>query len=221
VEAAAPVEEAGDAETGRFDPRAVALAALVAFVLLLTGTEWALLAAVATWLALAWIVSRPDRSALPTGLALTGLIAGSSLLFGLLGGVGAAVALRRASRAALLVLTATWLRAAAGAAGLREVFRRSLGRLRRLPSVEEAIGTLDEIGSERRLLAAGRALAGRLGEVPRRPVPLLDAVLDWVSHESARFRAAPAPSPPLLALRPLDGLLVTLAALPAVTLALG
>src|SRR5829696_6696489 len=46
---------------GRFDPRAVAAAALVAFVLLLSSTAWVLLAAVAVWLTLAWVLSRPDH----------------------------------------------------------------------------------------------------------------------------------------------------------------
>ena len=216
-----PPPESEERLTGRFDPRAVALAAVVSFVLLLTSTEWPLLAAVAAWLALAWAGSRPDRSVLPTGLALTALLAGGALLFGVLGGVGTELALRRALRAALLVLTATWLRAAAGATGLREVFTRGLGRLRRLPSLPEAARTLDQIGSERRLLAAGRALAGRLGRAPRRPLPVLDAVLDWVAHESARFQPGERPPAPRLALGPLDGVLVALAALPALALLLG
>jgi len=217
----AEVTEADDGDARRFDPRAVSVAALVAFALLLASTEWPLLAAVAAWLALTWVASRPDRAAVPTGLALTGLLAGSALLFGLLGGVGVELALRRALRAALLVLTATWLRAAAGASGLREVFRRTLGRLRRVPSLREAVRTLDAIGSERRLLAAGRALAERLAQVRRRPLPVLDAVLDWVAHEAARFRPGERPRPPRLALRPLDGVLVVLAALPVVALVVG
>jgi hypothetical protein len=45
---------------GRFDPRAVVAAAVVTFVLLLAGTHWALLGAVAAWLAAAWLLSRPD-----------------------------------------------------------------------------------------------------------------------------------------------------------------
>ena len=101
------------------------------------------------------------------------------------------MALRRASRAALLVLAATWLRGAAGAEGLREVARRVLGRLRRLPSLPEAAAVLDEIASEGRLAAAGPSvLSDRLEGVPRRPVPLLDAVLAWVVAESAAVRPA-------------------------------
>jgi hypothetical protein len=217
-EEASAAPETGDLEVRRFDPRAVAVAALVAFALLLTSTDWPLLAAVSGWLAVAWIASRPDSSVVPTGLALTALLAGGALLFGLLGGIGTDVALRRALRAALLVLTATWLRAAAGAAGLREVFRRTLGRLHRVPSLTEAMRTLDQIGSERRLVAAGRSLTARLGRVRRRPLPVLDAVLDWVAHESARFRPGERPPPARLALRPVDGLLVALAVIPAAAL---
>jgi hypothetical protein len=202
----------------RFDPRAVALAAAMAFGLLLASTDWVLLGAAAAWLALAWITCRPDRQFVPTGLLLTGVLALTVFAFSLGGGLGLELALRRASRAGLLVLVATWLRAAAGADGLREVSRRALGRLRRVPAMDEAARTLDEIGSEGRLLAAGRALAERMRGVRRRPLPVLDAVLDWVSHEAARFRAGvPAPVGPLAARAP-DGLLVALAAAPAAAL---
>jgi hypothetical protein len=206
------------ATRGRFDPRLVACAAGVAFVLLLAGTAWPLLAAVAAWLALAWACSRADPGPVPTGLALAALIAGSALLFTLVGGLGMDIALRRTARAALLVLVATWLRAAAGAEGLREVSRRALGRLRRLPSLTEAVCTLDGIGSERSLLAAGRSLTESLAGVRKRPRPVVDAVLGWVVSESARVRAAPAaPRPPLRARAP-DWALVALSAAPALAL---
>jgi hypothetical protein len=55
---------------GPFDPRAVAAAALVAFVLLLSSTAWALLAAVLAWLTLAWALSRPEHRPIAAGLAL-------------------------------------------------------------------------------------------------------------------------------------------------------
>ena len=61
---------------GRFDPRAVAAAALVAFVLLLSSTAWALLAAVLAWLALAWLLSRPDREPIAAGLLFAAVLAG-------------------------------------------------------------------------------------------------------------------------------------------------
>ena len=81
--------------------------------------------------------------------------------FALGGGLGLDAALRRALRAALLVLTATWLRAAAGAEGLREVSRRALHRIRRIPAAPEASSVLDRIDSEGRLAAAARTLTAR------------------------------------------------------------
>ena len=204
---------------GRFDPRAVALAAAIAFALLLAGTEWALLGAVAAWLVVAWALSRPDPSAVPTGVALAALLSVGALVFTLGGGLGLELALRRAARAALLVLVATWLRAAAGAGGLREVSRRGLGRLRRLPAASEAARVLDQIGSEGRLVAAGRALVDSLRGVERRAVPLLDAVLGWVAAEAARFRLGAAPSRLVLRARVVDAALVAAAVAPAAVLA--
>jgi hypothetical protein len=218
---ASPVSSA-NAESprcGGFDPRAVAVAATVAFALLLSGTDWPLLGAVAVWLALAWVTSRPDRAAVPTGLVLAGLLAGGALIFTLGGGLGLDQALRRASRAALLVLVATWLRAAASAPGLREVFRRGLGRLRRLPCLPEAARTLDAIGSEGRIAAAGRALLEALGGVPRRPLPLLDAVIGWVVAEAGRYRPGPPANPLALRWRTVDAVLVMAALAPVATLA--
>ena len=87
------------------------------------------------------------------------------------------------------MLVATWMRAAAGAQGLREVSRRALGRLGRLPAVREAADVLDGITSEGRLMAAGRALAGQLEGVRKRPIPFVDAVLGWVVRESESPRA--------------------------------
>jgi hypothetical protein len=218
-----PAEEplAGDrpasAHPGRFDPRAVSLAAALAFCLLLASTAWAVLAAVAAWLALAWAVSRPDRSVLPTGLAFAAVLGGGALLFTLGGGLGLDTALRRTLRAVLLVLVATWLRAAAGSAGLREVGRRLLGRLHRLPAMPEAALVLGSLGSERRLMAAARSLADSLRDAPTRPLPLLDAVLGWVTREAgAGQRWAAAHSPQALRLGAADGVLLALAMAPAV-----
>ena len=207
------------AHAGRFDPRAVALAAVIGFGLLLAGTEWLLLGAVAAWLAVVWAGSRPDASAVPTGLALAALLAAGAFVFTLGGGLGLELALRRAVRAALLVLVATWLRAAAGAAGLREVSRRALGRLRRLPAATEAARVLDQIGSDGRLAAAGRALADSLRGVERRALPLLDAVLGWVAKEAARFRAGAPAARLALRARGVDAALVAAALAPALALA--
>jgi hypothetical protein len=184
---------------GRFDPRAVAAAALIAFVLLLSSTAWALLAAVSGWLAVVWLLSRPEHEPVPTGLVFAGLLAAGAFAFALGGGLGLDTALRRAARAALLVLVATWLRAAARATGLREVSRRALGRLRRIPSAPEATEVLEAIASEGRLAAAGRALAADLSKTPKRPFALLDAVLAWVVREATAFR--PAASAASLGLR--------------------
>lgn len=211
-------EQAARDRERRFDPRAVALAAAVAFALLLASTSWPLLAAVAAWLALAWGAARPDSEPLPTGLVFAAILAGGALLFALGGGLGLDTALRRASRAALLVLVATWLRGAAGAKGLREVSRRALGRLRRLPAIPEAALVLDRIASEGRLVAAGRALADQLSGVRKRPIPFVDAVLGWVVAESRTPGPAPSPAQAALRFRAADLMLAALAAAPALAL---
>lgn len=202
----------------RFDPRLVAVGAAIAFALLLSSTEWVMLAAVSGWLVVAWTLSRPDNTVVPTGLALAAVLGGGALLFSLGGGLGVEEALRRGLRAVLLIAVATWLRAAAGAPGLREVSRRALGRLGWVPSVPEAAHTLDRIGSEGRLAASGRALVEALRGVPRRPLEILDAVLGWVAERSARV--APSAPPPALALRAraVDVALVAAAAAPVVVL---
>ena len=180
--------EARAAYHPRFDPRAVAVAATIGFIALLSGTSWPLLGAVALALALAWIAARPEREPIKAGLAFAAILAAGAAVFALGGGLGLDEAARRATRAALLVLVATWLRAAAGAEGLRQVFRLVLGRLRRIPAVPEAAQVLDEISSrsEGRLMDSGRSLADRLSGVRKRPAPFVDAVLAWVVAESER-----------------------------------
>lgn len=205
----------------RFDPRAVALSAVVAFVLLLASTEWALLAAVGGWLALAWYAAYAESEQLPAGALFAAILAGGAFVFALGGGLGLEVALRRAGRAALLVLVATWLRAAAGAAGLREVSRRVLGRLRGIPSASEASSVLDSISSEGRLAAAARSLAARVSEAQKRPQALLDAVLGWVVRESAHFAPARAARALPLAAGPADWVLVASSAAPCFAILLG
>lgn len=218
-EAAVPASEDADAvERRRFDPRALALAAIVAFVLLLVSLDWAPLAAVSLWLALAWVAARPDREAIPTGLAITAVLAAGVLAVSLLGGQGLDEALRRGLRAALLVLVATWLRGAAGSAGLRELFARMLHRLRRIPSMTDAADTLDGLGSDRGLVEAGRTFANSVGEVEKRPVAVVDAVLEWVEREAGRFSPGARAVHPELVARPLDGVLVLAALLPALAL---
>jgi hypothetical protein len=203
----------------RFDPRAVAVAAAIAFVMLVASTAWALLAAVAAWLVIAWVAARADRDVLPAGAFIALTLGAGVLAFTLIGGLGFDAALRRAVRAMLLVAVATWLRAAAGSNGLRQVSRRTLARLGRLPSVREGARLLDELGSGRDLGRAARSVTGTLRSLPkRRPVAVLDAVLGWVVAESARFRGGGIVQLPELSLRVRDVVLVVLALAPALVL---
>jgi hypothetical protein len=203
----------------RFDPRAIVLASVVAFGLLLVSTKWPLLAAAAAWLAVAWTLSGGDREVLPAGALIALFLAGGVLVFTMIGGAGFESALRRAVRAALLVAVATWVRSAAGSDGLREVSRRALRRLRRLPSIQEASKVMDDLGSGRQLGGAARSLLEALRAVRKRPLVVADAVLAWVAAEAASFHA-PLRSPPArLSLRARDALLVALAAAPALALA--
>jgi hypothetical protein len=192
----------------RFDPRAITLTAVVLFVVLLASTDWIVLGTIALFLTAAWLISRPDSEPLPTGLLFAAILAFGALIFALGGGLGIDVALRRAARAALIVMVATWLRAAAGAEGLREVFRRALSRLRAIPSLPEATEVLDRIAAEGRLAGAARTLGDQLRDVRLRPIPFCDAVLVWVVIEAQAFRPQPPVPPRRLALRPVDVLLI-------------
>lgn len=214
-ESEAPPPTAPRRHRGRFDPRAVAVAAVMSFGLLLSGTAWPLLGAVAGFIALAWAVSRADSEAVATGATLAGVLALGAFIFTMGGGLGLEEAVRRALRAALLVGAATWLRAAAGSDGLREVSRRALGRVRGLPSAREAARTLDSIGSEGRLADSGRALLDSLGRVRMRPVEMMDAVLGWTAAESARYRAGDVVPVLGLRLRAIDLALLVAALAPA------
>jgi hypothetical protein len=175
----------------------------------------------AVWLTVAWLLSRADPEPLRAGAAFAAILAGGAFAFALGGGLGLDAALRRALRAALLVLAATWLRAAAGAEGLREVSRRALKRVRRIPSAPEASSVLDGIESEGRLADAARALTARLGEARKRPRELLDAVLAWVVRESTTFEPSrPAGALPLSA-RALDYVLIASTAVPFLAIGVG
>jgi hypothetical protein len=213
--AAGPSEDRG---SQRFDPRAITLAAGIAFALLLSGTWWALLAGVAAWLAVAWAVSRCDPEALGLGLALTALLFVSAAAATLIAGLGLDEALQRGTRAGLLVLVATWLRAAAGPAGLRETFRRALWRIRAVPPAREASAILDGLDSGGRLIASGRSLVDELGTIEMAPKPVAGVVRNWVAAEAAGFRAGVAAARARLKAAPRDGLLVALAAVPALAL---
>ncbi len=182
------------ARRARYDPRAVALAAVIAFCVLVATTAWVVLGAVTAWLAVAWISARGDSAPVRSGLALAALLAFGALTFNLIGDSGLDLTLRRTIRAALLVLVATWLRAAAGEDGVREVARRTLRFARRLPAMREASEILDRLGAGGALAASGRALVVRVRHVPRRPPALAAAVLGWIVAEAARFRDAPPPA---------------------------
>jgi hypothetical protein len=214
-----PEDAHGEAPArGRFDPRAVVLCAAIAFGLLLASISWVVLAAVAAWLAIASLTCRGDRDVVPTGALLAAVLAFAVFLATMLGGLGIEEALARATRAGLLVLVATWLRAAAGAIGLREVSRRGLGRLRRVPSAREAALVMDDLGTGRQLGSAARSVLEALGKVERRPVPVLDAVLGWVAAESRRFRPGAAEPPLHLRVRAIDAALIALTVAPGLAL---
>ena len=204
----------------RFDPRAVVLAAVVAFAILLTGTWWPMLAAVALWLAVAWALARGSKELVKPGLVLTGIVVLGTLIPGLIGGIGLEITLRRMVRAALLVLVATWMGYAAGEDGLREVFRRALRRLGRLPSLHEAGRVLDGLGSTPGLVASGRRLMERMKGVEPEPLPITDAVLDWVAGESGRHPPGRPAVTPVLRAQRRDAALVALAAACALVLPL-
>jgi hypothetical protein len=210
-----PASERG---SGRFDPRAIVLAALLASALLLASTSWALLLCVTAWLVPAWLLCKPDHDAVPLGLVLAGLLAFAALTGGLLSGAGLELTLRRVLRAVLLVAVATWMRAAAGPGGLRETFRRGLRRLRALPALREAAAQLEGLDAGPRLVAAARAAADRFSDAPLKPVPLVDAAIAWVAVESARFHPGAGPAPAPLRLRAPDALLVALTLTPALAL---
>ena len=217
---APPVAPASQRERGseRFDPRAIVAAAVVATVLLLASHSGLLLAGVTLWLVPAWALSRPDRDAVPLGLALAGLLAFAALSGGLLSGAGLELTLQRVVRAVLLVAVATWMRAAAGPGGLREAFRRMLERVRWIPSVPEAVTVLGGLDPGPRLIAAGRAAAVRFSDVDLKPAPLADTLAAWVQEESLAYAPGSAPAPVRLRLRAVDGLLVALTLAPALAL---
>ena len=152
-----------------------------------------MLGAIAGWLALAWVTARGDSEPVRAGLALGAMLAVGALIFGLVGDIGVELTLQRTVRVMLLVLVATWLRTAAGEEGLREVFRRTLHRVRRLPAMPETTAVLDRLGARGALTGSARALVDTVRHVRRRPTPLAAAVLSWIATEAARFEP-PRPS---------------------------
>lgn len=213
--------EPSPARGRRFDPRAVIAAAVIAFVLLLLSTSPPLLAAVALWLLVAWQLAPAESDVVKPGLVLAGTLALGAFLVNWIGGDSVGDGLEHAARGALLVLTATWMRGAAGTDGVREVARRLLGRLRRLRSAVELRAALDSLTGDRRMGAAVRSLIAEVRGAGEELTAMIDAAIDWVAAEAARFQpGAPQPGP-VLAYGPLDLLIMLGAALPALTLTPG
>jgi len=166
---------------------AVVATALVACVVLIGSLAWTVLAAVAIALLAAWFGLRVnDRDALRIGLILAAVFAVGALVPAALGVVDLEAATQRAARAALLVLVATWARAAVGTEGVRAVASAALWRLRRVPAASEGSLLTAALASDRRLGDAGRSLVEALRDVPHRPLPVADAVGGWVVAETGR-----------------------------------
>ena len=204
---------------GRFDPRAVVLAALLATALLLASTAWLLLLGVLAWLVPAWLLSRPDHDAVPLGLVLAGMLAFAALTGGLLGGAGLELTLQRVR--------------ARGAARRRRHVDARRGRLRagcarrsggrcigcaRCRPCREAAALMAGLDAGPRLVAAGRAAVDRFSDVALRPAELCDALTGWVAAEAAGYRPGDAPARIRLRLRAPDGLLLVLTLTPALAL---
>jgi hypothetical protein len=149
-------------------------------------------------------------------LWLAATLAAGTLIASWVGGLGMDEAASRAVRALLLVLVATWMRATAGSAGLREAFRRALLRLRQIPGAEDAARLLADLDSGRLLAGSATALQERLRGVRRRPIPIADAVLAWAAHEAHVLAPERPPSTrATLRLRPRDMALAASVLLPA------
>lgn len=161
----------------------VVAVATVGIAALLTSTAWSVLGAVTAALTLAWLATRAfDWPATRLGLILAVALAFGALMPAILGAVPWEEALARAARAALLVMVATWARAAAGPDGIRKVARATLSAAR----LHVAAGLTAELSSDRRLGAAGRSLVDTLRPVEKDVLPVADALTTWVAAESAR-----------------------------------
>jgi hypothetical protein len=154
-----------------------------AWTAMLVELSWLVLAVVAAGLLVATAVTRARRAGRTiwtVGLALAALITVFAMFPVIFGSVDLAVGARRAIRAALLVLTATWARAFAGTDGLREFGRRILWG--------ESARLIAELESDARLRPAADDLIARLGKVDTKPKPLADALTQWVAAEARGYR---------------------------------
>jgi hypothetical protein len=162
---------------------AIVLTAVALFAALLASTDWKVLGTVAGILAILWLATRAfDWPAIRLGLALSAVFAMGALGPAIIGAVPWGESAPLAVRAALLVMVATWARAAARAEGIRRVARTVLAAI----GAREAARLTGELESDRRLAAAGRSLIERLRDVPKEPLPMADALTAWVAAESAR-----------------------------------
>jgi hypothetical protein len=171
-------------------PVVALLATAAAWVTLLASHAWPVLAVVGGALGLATLGTRAWRAGRDVwgiGLALSLVLSIGAMGPAIIGAVEVEGAAQRAVRAALLVLSATWLRAVAGAPGMREAARRSLRGVRRLPAATEAAEITERLESDRRLMPAARAFLDEIGGVPQRPGPLIDALVAWVAAEAAGY----------------------------------
>ncbi len=162
------------------------LVAIAGIVATLATTDPRVLGAVAAGLAIAWIASRAGARAVVNGVLLGVPLAATTLAFGLVGGIGTALALRRGARVLLLVLIAVWLRAAAQSEGLRAVSMRAMHRMRRVPTLALATAILGASAGAGDYRGAARRLGHLLRAAPKRPAPIVDTTLAWVAQESRR-----------------------------------
>jgi len=167
----------------------------IAWIVLLAAPRWPVLAGVAAVFAALTLLTRARRAGRTTwtvGLALAAVLMLGALVPALIGAVDLDPAARRAVRAALLVLTATWARAFAGADGLREAARRTLWGARRVPAAAEAARITEQLESDTQLVPAAHALVERLRGVPYRPAPVADALTAWVAAQASGYRPPPS-----------------------------
>ena len=208
-------------KTGGLDPRIALIVATLVTILLLVSHSWPVLGAVAAWLAVAWVFARHgEREVVRVGLILAATLAVGTLIPSLIGGLDINEAAQRTVRAALLVMVPTWLRLAAGSAGLREAFRRTLLRVP-LPGSREASEILSQLDTGPQLGSSAKTLREQLRGVERDVLPVVNAVLGWAATEAHSVPAHEArrAEPIHLRLRPGDGLLAASVLLPACALA--
>ena len=86
-----------------------------------------------------------------------------------------------------VVLTAVWLRSAAGAAGLRMVSLGAVRRLSRLPTLGLAAAVLGASSGVGSYGEAARRLGRGMRSARKRPGALLGAALGWIVSEAGRL----------------------------------